>query len=90
MRSGRSRRWPTVLSGWSPTAKDKNYSEFHHGSFRRTVPPPVDTRAEDVTASQTDGVLEIRVPVKPKEAPASVTIPVTRGRVERIPRCMHQ
>ena len=59
--------------------KDKNHREFHYGSFRRTVPLPVGTRAEDVTASYTDGVLEVRVPVKSKDAPASVTIPVTRA-----------
>lgn len=46
---------------------------------RRTVPLPTGTKVEDVTASYTDGVLEVRVPIKSKDAPASVTIPVTRA-----------
>lgn len=57
--------------------KDKNRREFHYGSFRRTVPLPVGTQPDDVTASYTHGVLEVRVPIKPKDAPSSVTIPVT-------------
>ena len=59
--------------------KDKNHRELHYGSFRRAVPLPAGTQAEDVTASYTDGVLEVRAPVKSEEPPASVMIPVTRA-----------
>lgn len=53
-------------------------SEFRYGSFRRsmTVPPGVD--AEDVTATYTDGILEIRVPID-DEAEAKTKVPIKRA-----------
>jgi len=58
--------------------KEKNHRELHYGSFRRTVPLPPGTKVEDVTASYTDGVLEVRVPLG-APAPPSTKIPVTRA-----------
>ena len=54
------------------------HSEFRYGSFSRSVPLPVGTTEDDVTASYTDGILEVRFPV---EAGGGDThkIPVTRG-----------
>ena len=57
--------------------KDKNRSEFHYGSFTRSITLPKDTKPEDVTASYTDGVLEIRVPTG-ATASEAVKIPVSR------------
>ncbi|MGH3332536.1 MAG: Hsp20/alpha crystallin family protein [Nocardioidaceae bacterium] len=59
--------------------KDKNHREFHYGSFRRTVPVPPGTKAEDVKASYSDGVLEVRVPTTTEE-PAATRIPVQRAK----------
>ena len=57
--------------------KDRNRHEFHYGSFTRSITLPRNTKPDDVTASYTDGVLEIRVPTG---APASqaVKVPVSR------------
>ena len=37
-------------------------TEVRYGTFRRSLPVPKGTHAEDVSASYRDGVLEIRVP----------------------------
>jgi HSP20 family protein len=58
--------------------KEKNRREFHYGSFRRTVSLPKGTDADNITASYTDGVLEVRVPTTTEVAP-SVRIPVQRS-----------
>jgi HSP20 family molecular chaperone IbpA len=57
--------------------KDRNRHEFHYGSFERTVRLPRGTRQEDIKASYTDGVLEIRVPYEGAEA-TPTHIPVAR------------
>lgn len=59
--------------------KEKNHRELHYGSFRRVVPLPPGTKVEDVKASYTDGVLEVRVPLGAPEPPPSTKIPVTRA-----------
>ena len=58
--------------------KEKNHRELHYGSFRRTVPLPPGTKVEDVKASYTDGVLEVRVPLGAPEPPGT-KIPVSRA-----------
>ena len=58
--------------------KEKNRREFHYGSFRRTVSLPKGANADNITASYTDGVLEVRVPTTAEVAP-SVRIPVQRS-----------
>lgn len=53
-------------------------SEFRYGRFERTVRLPTGARVDDVTATYTDGILEVRVPVE--AAPSSATtIPITHG-----------
>jgi len=42
--------------------KDKQHREFHYGSFYRSVPLPRGAKSEDITASYSDGVLEVRIP----------------------------
>lgn len=53
-------------------------SEFHYGSFERSVPLPAGTKEDDVKASYADGILEIRVPMV-KEKVATTRVPVTRA-----------
>lgn len=55
--------------------KEKSRREFHYGSFRRSVSLPKGAQADKISASYTDGVLEVRVPVETAESP-SVKIPV--------------
>lgn len=52
-------------------------SEFHYGSFTRTIPVPAGAVADDISAEYTDGILEVRIPL-PEEPPGSQTIPINR------------
>jgi HSP20 family protein len=61
--------------------KDKGgyRSEFRYGSLVRNLPLPAGVTDTDVTATYTDGVLEIRAPLPVEEAKPDVTkVPVTR------------
>jgi HSP20 family protein len=51
-------------------------SEFHYGSFERTIRLPAGARLDEVVATYRDGILEVRVPVD-AEAPAVRHVPVT-------------
>ena len=57
--------------------KERNRHEFHYGSFERTVQLPRGTKAEDIEATYTDGVLELKIPFDGEEA-EPLHIPVTR------------
>lgn len=59
--------------------KDSYRSEFRYGSFVREVALPEGCREEDVTATYTDGVLEVRAPVGEVAAPAPKRVPITRS-----------
>ena len=48
---------------------DKAHSEFHYGSFARTVHLPINADEDGITAAYTNGILEIRVPLADKVAP---------------------
>lgn len=43
--------------------REKGHSEFHYGSFSRSVTMPPGTDADAITATYTDGVLQVRIPV---------------------------
>ena len=58
--------------------KEKNRREFHYGSFRRTLELPRTADPDKITASYSDGVLEVRVPMETEEGP-SVKIPIQRA-----------
>ena len=53
-------------------------SEFHYGHFHRMMTLPVGADTEAVTASYTDGILEVRVPVR-AEPETTTKVPVTRA-----------
>ena len=53
-------------------------TEFRYGRFERTVPLPAGSRAEDVTATYKDGVLEVRMPTQP-QAREAAKVPVQRA-----------
>jgi HSP20 family protein len=52
-------------------------SEFRYGAFERAVRLPVGATEQDVTATYTDGILEVRLPIDTARV-ASTTIPVVR------------
>lgn len=53
-------------------------SEFHYGSFERSIRLPSGVSEKDITASYKDGILEVRVPA-PQVAPPTAKIAVQRG-----------
>lgn len=59
--------------------KDKHgfRSEFTYGEFTRSYRLPVGSTVDDVKATYTDGVLEVRVPMAAADIPATTKIPVT-------------
>lgn len=59
--------------------KDGYRSEFRYGTFARTVSLPAPVNQEDVSASYTDGILEVRIPVPEEPAAGARKIPVSRG-----------
>lgn len=48
--------------------EDKGYTrhEMRYGSMTRTLPLPEGVRDEDISATYTNGILEVRVPVPPQ------------------------
>jgi HSP20 family protein len=54
-------------------------SEFRYGSFSRTVTLPSGVHQDDVQASYSDGVLEVRIPVPEEPGSEPRRIPITRG-----------
>jgi HSP20 family protein len=60
--------------------EDKGYTrhEIRYGSLTRTLPLPEGVSEGEITASYTNGILEIRVPMPPEpEVRKPTTIPVT-------------
>jgi HSP20 family protein len=59
--------------------KGRTRSEFRYGSFTRAVGVPRELSVEDVEASYTNGILEVRFPCKvPTEAEVR-KVPITRS-----------
>ena len=62
--------------------KDKGRfrSEFRYGSFSRNIPLPDGVKEEDIKATYTNGVLEVRAPVPDEAAQpaAPKKLPITR------------
>lgn len=61
--------------------KDKRgyRSEFRYGTFTRTVRLPAAVDEKDVSASYTDGILEVRIPMPEQSATQPRKIPITRS-----------
>ena len=64
------------------THADKGRSEFHYGTFYRTVTLPAGVRTDTLTATYTDGILEITALVG-EPAPSAKTIPITVGKTAK-------
>lgn len=53
-------------------------SEFRYGQFSRTLPLPAGVGPEDVVADYTDGILEVRLPLR-QAGPGPTRVAVGRG-----------
>lgn len=63
----------------SEDKKEGSYrSEFRYGSFARTISLPRGVEADDITASYTDGILEVRIPQPTEPAKGARKIDVTK------------
>ena len=61
------------------TEKDGQYrSEFHYGSFRRSIRMPHGVSADDVTANYRDGILEVKIPM-PKATDSAAKVPISKA-----------
>lgn len=64
----------------SETVEEGSFrSGFHYGSFSRTVAVPQGIEAEDVTATYTNGVVEVRVKVNGDAEQPAALHPSTGG-----------
>ena len=61
------------------TSKEGYRSEFRYGTFERDVLLPEGTSVDDVSASYTDGILEVRVPMPKESKPEATKVTVTHG-----------
>ena len=60
-------------------SKHGYHSEFHYGTFSRSVTLPPGVNRQDLRATYNDGVLEVRIPVPEQPDSATRKIPITRG-----------
>lgn len=56
--------------------KDERHSEFHYGSFSRTLLLPETCRTDDIDAEYESGILNIRMPIR--QAENAKEIPISR------------
>lgn len=52
------------------------HSEFHYGSFQRSVRLPEGTTETEVKASYQDGILEVRIPMPKVETTTPTKVPI--------------
>ncbi|MBF6223672.1 Hsp20/alpha crystallin family protein [Nocardia abscessus] len=60
----------TIKAERTERKEEGTRSEFHYGSFYRSIPLPVGAKEADIDASYTDGILTVTVPVTEAETPA--------------------
>lgn len=59
--------------------KEPHHSEFHYGSFTRSVPLPARADTEHITATCDKGILEVSIPM-PEATPGGRRIQITKGK----------
>ena len=70
----------TIRGERTDEEKTKNHQEFHYGAFSRSVTLPSGAKANNVEASYSDGVLEVKVPLDDSVAePRTVSIQRTEA-----------
>jgi HSP20 family protein len=68
----------TVKAERREDKKDSQRSEFHYGSFTRSMSLPSGADENDVVATYQDGILEVRVAMMAEEAPEPKRISVAK------------
>jgi HSP20 family protein len=69
----------TIRAERHDKTENKHRSEFHYGSFTRTVTLPASADADNVSATYEHGILTITVPLT-EEKTAVKKVPVTAGK----------
>ena len=68
----------TISAKRDEEKRDKQRSEFRYGSFTRTVRLPAGADLEHVKAVYTNGILDVRVPVKNIGEPQRIPVTATQ------------
>ncbi len=69
----------TISAERQARTEKRGHSEFHYGSFSRTVSLPKGADTEKIAATYTDGILEVTVPYEEHEAAKQVEIPIKKN-----------
>jgi HSP20 family molecular chaperone IbpA len=69
----------TVRAERQESKTEANRSEFHYGSFQRSVSLPTNANTDNVAATYNDGILQVTVPLSKAEKPESTKVPITKG-----------
>lgn len=70
----------TIKAERAERTEEGTRSEFHYGSFYRSVPLPTGAKEDAIEATYTDGILKVSVPVSESEAPEKhIAIKATTG-----------
>jgi HSP20 family molecular chaperone IbpA len=69
----------TIEAHRQEETREGQRSEFRYGAFTRTVSLPADADQDDVTATYTNGILEVRVGLKAKQTPEPRQIEVKKS-----------
>lgn len=59
----------TIKAERTERTKDGTRSEFHYGSFYRSIPLPPGAKEDEIDATYIDGILTVTVPVSESETP---------------------
>ena len=61
------------------TKTEANRSEFRYGSFQRSVALPTNANADKVSATYTDGILLVTVPLNKTAKPETTKVAITKS-----------
>ncbi|MDT2007082.1 Hsp20/alpha crystallin family protein [Rhodococcus opacus] len=59
----------TIKAERTDRKEEGTRSEFHYGSFYRSMPLPAGANEDDIDATYTDGILTVTVPVSESQTP---------------------
>lgn len=58
--------------------RDKVHSEFHYGSFFRSLPLPPGAQADAITARYSDGILTVDIPTRNEPPEKSIPVEINK------------
>jgi len=68
----------TISAEREARTEKRGHSEFHYGSFSRTVSLPKGADTAKIAATYTNGILEVTVPFEEHETAKQVDIPIKK------------